>query len=316
MRVVWCFVFGGLLLAPAGAFAASPGEPVALLTEIRPGQGGVRVKHATETDWKAPLPLLSLRPGDQVRVTGNATAVLMLVGGQGTVTVGAANSPYTVQSAAEGGVRGKAPEVVATVTRILMGKKKDLAYTALATRSVKQPPVILSPRAGRLLAPPVLEWTGSDRARYAVRVFGPQGLMWEQVGLPQAPFPYPPNAPPLNPGPVYRWELETKDFPVQQGRFSILSVAEIAGIREALSALEPGTLPGYPKNTVALMRAGFLFEQELYTEARTELLAALRADPDEPSLHLMLGHVYERTGLPALAGEEFDEAQYLSSRTP
>jgi Tfp pilus assembly protein PilF len=64
------------------------------------------------------------------------------------------------------------------------------------------------------------------------------------------------------------------------------------------------------------MRAGFLFEQELYAEARRELLAALQADPDEPGLHVMLGHVYERTGLPALAAEEFDEAQYLSSRTP
>ena len=84
----------------------------------------------------------------------------------------------------------------------------------------------------------------------------------------------------------------------------------------ALSALEPRALPGYPKNTVALMRAGYLFEQDLYAEARQELLAALRTDPGEPSLHVMLGHVYERTGLPALAGEEFDEAQYLSSRTP
>ena len=316
MRVVWCFLFGGLVLAPGSGFAASPGDPIALLTEIRPGQGEVRVKLSTESEWKAPLPLLSLRQGDQVRVTRNAAAVLMFMGGQGTVTVAVANSPYTVQSATEGSAGGKTPEVVTTVTRILMGKKKDLAYTALATRSVKRPPVILSPRDGRLLAPPVLEWTGPDWTRYTVRLFGPQGLVWEQANLPQAPLPYPPNAPPLNPGLAYRWELDTKDFPVQQGRFSILSATELARIRETLSALEPGTLPGYPKNTVALMRAGFLFEQELYAEARTELLAALRADPDEPSLHLMLGHVYERTGLPALAGEEFDEAQYLSSRTP
>jgi hypothetical protein len=316
MRAVWCFVCGSLLLAPAGGFAASPGDPVTLLTEIRPGHGEVRVKLSTESEWKAPLPLLSLRQGDQVRVTRNATAVLMFMGGQGIVTVAASNSPYTVQSVAEGGVRGKTAEVVTTVTRILMGKKKDLAYTALATRSAKRPPVILSPRDGKLLGSPALEWTGSDRVRYGVRVFGPQGLIWEQANLPQAPLPYPPNAPLLNPGFVYRWELSTKDFPVQQGRFSILSATDIAGIRETLSALEPGTLPGYPKNTVALMRAGFLFEQELYTEARAELLAALQADPDEPSLHLMLGHVYERTGLPAMAGEEFDEAQYLSTRTP
>jgi hypothetical protein len=316
MGVVWCFILGGLLLAPTGGFAASPEDPVALLTEIRPGQGEVRVKLSMESEWKAPLPLLSLRQGDQVRVTRNATAVLMFVGGQGTLTVLAANSPYTVQGTAGGPAQGKTSDLVASVTRILMGKKKELAYTPLTTRSIKQPPVILSPRDGKLLGSPVLEWTGSDRARYAVRLFGPQGQVWEQANLPQAPLPYPPTAPSLNPGVVYRWELATKDFPIQQGRFSILSATEIAAIRGALSALEPGALAGYPKNTVALMRAGFLFEQELYAEARKELLAALRADPDEPSLHVMLGHVYERTGLPALAGEEFDEAQYLSSRTP
>jgi hypothetical protein len=316
MGVVWCFILGGLLLAPIGGFAASPEDPVALLTEIRPGQGEVRVKLSTESEWKAPLPLLSLRQGDQVRVTRNATAVLMFVGGQGTLTVAAANSPYAVQGPAGGLSPGKTSELVTSVTRILMGKKKELAYTPLTTRSIKQPPVILSPRDGKLLGPPVLEWTGSDRARYAVRLFSPQGLVWEQANLPQAPLPYPATAPSLNPGVLYRWEVETKDFPIQQGRFSILSETEIAGIRGALAALEPGALAGYPKNTVALMRAGFLFDQELYAEARKELLAALRADPDEPSLHVMLGHVYERTGLPALAAEEFDEAQYLSSRTP
>jgi len=316
MGVLWCVILGGLLLAPTSGFAASQGDPVAVLTEIRPGQGEVRVKLSIDADWKAPLPLLSLRSGDQIRVTQNATAVLMFVGGQGTLTVLAAHSPFTVQAAAGGGAQGKTPELLTNITRILMGKKKDLAYTPLTTRSIKQPPVILSPRDGKLLGVPILEWTGSDRARYAVRLFGPQGLVWEQPNLPQAPLPYPPNAPSLNPGVVYRWELETKDFPVQQGQFSVLPSTEIAGIRGALSALEPRALPGYPKNTVALMRAGYLFEQELYADARQELLAALRVDPGEPSLHVMLGHVYERTGLPALAGEEFDEAQYLSSRTP
>ncbi|RPI01963.1 MAG: hypothetical protein EHM71_15795, partial [Zetaproteobacteria bacterium] len=90
MNVVRYVFLGALLVAPAGGFAASPGDPVALLTEIRPGQGEVRVKQATDADWKAPLPLLSLRPGDQIRATRNATAVLMFVGGHGTLTVGAA----------------------------------------------------------------------------------------------------------------------------------------------------------------------------------------------------------------------------------
>lgn len=276
----------------------------------------MRVKPAGEAEWKVSMPLLSLRSGDQVRATRNATAVLMFTGGQGTLTVSAGNSPYTVQAPPAGATRGKTPELVANLSRILMGKRKELTYVPLAVRSVKQPPLLLSPRDGKLLGPPVLEWAGSDRSRYTVRLFGPQGLVWEQANLPRVPLPYPVSAPQLRPGMLYRWELETRDSPAQQGQFTILPPVEIAPIRQTLTALDPAGLPGYPKNTVTLMRAGFLFEQELYTEARNELQAAIAADPDEPSLHLMLGHVYERTGLTGLAAEEFDEAQFLVSRTP
>lgn len=304
------------ILAPADVLAASPGDPVAILTEIKSGQGEVRVKAAAEADWKAPLPLLSLRAGDQVRATGNATAVLMFTSGQGTVTVSAVNSPHTVQPPAAGGPSGKTQGLVANVSRILAGKKKELTYVPLAVRGVKQPPLLLSPREGKLLGLPVLEWAGSDRLRYTVRVLGPQGLLWEQSNVPRAPLPYPTTAPRLLPGVPHRWELETRDFALQGGRFTILQPEELARVRETLDALAPSVLSGFPKNTVVLMRAGFLFEEELYADARTELQAAIAADADEASLHLMLGHVYERTGLKELAAEEFDEAQFLSSRNP
>ncbi len=86
------------ILVATGSRAALAEEPIAVLTEIRVGQGEVRVKFAAEADWTAPLPLLSLRSGDQIRATQNAAAVLMFAGGQGTVTVSAANSPYKVQA--------------------------------------------------------------------------------------------------------------------------------------------------------------------------------------------------------------------------
>jgi hypothetical protein len=317
MGARWRIILGVLaVLAPAASLAAPAGDPIAVLTEIRIGQGEVRVKASAEADWKLPLPLLSLRPGDQVRATRNATAVLMFTGGQGTVTISAANSPFTVQPPAAGPAAGKSTDLVANLGRFLMGKKKDLSYVPLTTRSVKQPPLLLSPREGKLLGSPILEWGGSNRLRYTVRLFNPQGKVWEQDNLPRAPLPYPASAPPLAPGVPYRWELEARDFPVQQGLFTILPPAESASVRESLAALEPAALPGYPKNTVSLMRAGLLFEQELYAEARQELLGAIAADPDEPSLHLLLGHVYERTGLRELAAEEFDEADFLSTRTP
>ena len=59
-------------------------EPVAVFTEVRMGQGEVSVRRAGEVDWKAPQPLQSLRPGDQVRVVGDGQAVLVFTGGHGT----------------------------------------------------------------------------------------------------------------------------------------------------------------------------------------------------------------------------------------
>jgi len=63
-----------------------------------------------------------------------------------------------------------------------------------------------------------------------------------------------------------------------------------------------------------VMRAGYLADRRLYHEARDVLLRALRADPEEASLFVLLGNVYDRTGLPAQAGEAFEEAQWLATR--
>jgi hypothetical protein len=309
----WIILVAVAVMAPAVAFAGQAADPVAVLTEIKVGQGEVRVKLASEADWKAPLPLLSLRPGDQIRATQNAKAVLMFTGGQGTVTVAAANSPYTVQapSAPPG---GKTTDLVSSLGRMLSGKKKELAYVPLTTRSVKQPPLLISPRDGKLLGPPVLEWGGSDRLRYTARIRGPQGFLWEQRDLPRTPQPYPASAPALTPGVAYTWELEAKDFPLQRGQFTLVTPGEAAEIQSSLAALNG--LAGYPQSTLRLMRAGYLFDQALFADARKELLVALSQDPEEPNLHLLLGHVYERAGLKELAAEEFDEAEFLSSRNP
>jgi hypothetical protein len=300
------------ILVATGAVAAPAGEPVAVLTEIRAGQGEVRVKLAAETDWTAPLPLLSLRSGDQIRATRNAAAVLLFTGGQGTVTVSAANSPYTLQTPS---VTSSSPirDLVASLGQLLMGQKKELVQVPLATRRVEGRPLLLSPRDGTLLGAPTFEWAGSDWLPYTVRVSGPEGALWEQSNLPRTPLTYPASAPHLRPGVAYRWELEGRGFPVEQGRFTILPEAEAAAVRATLASLLSPALPGYPRNTVVLMRAVYLFERGLFTEARAELQAALAADPDEPSLHVMLGRVYERTGPPELALGEFDEAQFLSA---
>ena len=148
--------------------------------------------------------------------------------------------------------------------------------------------------------------------RYKVRVLGPQGLLWEQGELPRKPVTYPASAPALEPGVRYFWQLETAGQPAQQAEFQILPAGEATRVRESLDLLVPGSLPGYPPSSIALMRAGYALRDGLYADARRELVAALASDPDEPTLHFLLGQVYDAIGLSELAQREFIEARDLS----
>jgi hypothetical protein len=301
-----------LVLAAAPAWAQ---EPLAVLTEIQVKRGKVEVKTAAEPDWQVPKPLLSLKAGDQVRVSGEGRAVLAFTGGRGTQIVTQSNSPFTVQAQAGDGVSDRAKAIMGNVTNFLLGQQREKTYQSLSVRSVRaQPPVILAPRESRVLPGGVnFEWSGSDRLKYRVRLLSPEGaVVWEQAELDRKPLVYPASAPALRPGVRYTWELETKEHGVQRASFDVAQPADAARVKDALASLTPATAKGYPAATLSLMRAGLLFQETLYADARRELVTAIAADPEEATLHLLLGHVYDRIGLKGLAANEFDEAEALT----
>ena len=301
-----------LLLVTAQARAT---DPVAVVTEIQARSGKVEVKTAG-ADWQNPKPLLSLRAGDQVRAVGDGRTVLVFTGGRGTQVVTAANSPFTIQAQAAEGGSDRARTVLGNVTRFLIGQQRDKPYQSLSVRSVRaQPPLILAPRDTRVLPGPLtFEWAGSDRLKYRVRLLGPQGaVVWEQSGLERRAVAYPATAPALASATRYTWELATQEYAVQTASFEVAPAADAARVRDSLALLTPATARSYPPATLALMRAGLLFQETLYADARRELLTAIAATPEEPTLRLLLGHVYDRTGLTQLAATEFDEAEALSA---
>ena len=59
---------------------------------------------------------------------------------------------------------------------------------------------------------------------------------------------------------------------------------------------------------------GMLAREGLLHDARHVVMVALAKDPDEPSLHTLLGQIYEKSGLPEQAAESFDEAQFLLTK--
>jgi hypothetical protein len=316
MRAVRGVIVTGILTLVATVAWAQ--DPLAVLTEIQLKRGKVEVRPSAQAEWQTPRPLLSLRAGAQVRVTGEARAVLVFTGGRGTQLVTQANSPFTVAAGTTPATSDRAKAVLGNVTDFLLGQQREKTYQSLSVRSVRaQPPVILAPRETRVLPGAVaFEWAGSDRLKYQVRLLSPQAaVVWEQADVTR-PLAYPASAPELKPGTRYTWELSTREHGVQKASFEVASTADALRVNDALGVLTPASAGGYPPATLALMRAGLLFQETLYADARRELVAAIGAAPEEATLHLLLGHVYDRTGLRQLAASEFDEAEALAAPRP
>ncbi|HYB41080.1 MAG TPA: hypothetical protein VEL75_04880 [Candidatus Methylomirabilis sp.] len=321
VRGRWLVGMAVALIALGGAAGARPawaqgGETAGMITEVRVGHGKVEVKTAA-ADWRPAAPLGTLRPGDQVRAAGDATAVVLLVGGRGTVRVDASGSPYTVPGPqGDDGKIEKARTLLSASMGFLSTGPKEPPKALLTTRGPRrQPPEVLTPRNGPVLPDSlVFEWLGSQFSRYTVRLLDPSGIVLERKGVVGARFAYPADAPPLRSGVRYRFQVEALDQPLTESWFEILDPARAAAIRDDLARLEADLGPGVSPNSLAAVKGGALAAEGLYHDARLVVLAALARDPDEPSLHLLLGNLYLKTGLPQLGAESLDEAKFLMSR--
>ena len=302
-----------LALWPPGARGA---ETVGMITEMRNGGGRIEVRAAGGGAWRPAAPLQALRPGDAVRASASAWAVLVLSGGRGNVKVDAAGSPFMVPAPPPGGGKAqKALGLLESSFSYLSAGAKEPLQAVLSTRGAARPPVILSPRNGPVLPESLtFEWLGSRFSRYTIRLAGPAGAVVERAGVVGARFDYPPDAPSLSAGVRYTVQVVGVNHPPQEAWFEVADPTRAQAVRRDLAELGQALGPTASPNTVAALRAGFLAGNGLMHDARLVLIAALAKDPDEPTLHLLLANLYSRTGLPDLAAESYDEAQFLMGR--
>ena len=87
-----------------------------------------------------------------------------------------ANGAFTVPAAAAAGQGQRARALVEASLGFLAGTTRESSQAVLATRSATRPPIIVSPRNGRVLPEPLaFEWLGSRFSHYTVRLVGPAG---------------------------------------------------------------------------------------------------------------------------------------------
>jgi hypothetical protein len=293
------------VLTLAGGAGAS--EPIAYLTEIhrKAGTGEILVHRAVDGGWKPPQPLLALRAGDQIKVTGDAR-VVVLYHGAGTTAVSAQMSPFTVKPPATLD-KPAPPQVTAALLEFFLGKQAAPAFKGAVTRSAA--PTIVSPRYTRLFPGTlVFEWEGAAGQPCTVRVLGAQSVLWEQRNVVTGTVAYPASAPALQAGARYAWELHAAGHPPQRTEFEIMTEGDARRVRDALAAVEQTVPAGHAPGTVTVMRTAILSEDGLFADARRELEAAERRTPDDPTLPYVLAHVYEHIGLTAHAREALHRA--------
>jgi hypothetical protein len=314
MRVPVRLLSLGVLLALAAPTLAQTAETAAVITEIKPGRGHVEVK-PVGGDWRPARPLLALRAGDVVRTTENARAVIVLSGARGSVRVEGAGGSLTVPAPASAGRAQKAQALVEASLGFLAGTTTESSQAVLATRSAARPPVIVSPRNGPVLPDALaFEWLGSRFARYTVRVVGPSGTVIEKREVTGARWEYPPDAPALSPNVRYTVQVVGADHRPQEAWFEVVDQTRARAVAADLAGLERELGESVSPTSRAVLRAGLLAQEGLVHDARRVVVAALATDREEPTLHLLLGDLYVRTGLTDLAGESFEEAQFLLSR--
>jgi hypothetical protein len=310
-------VLPGLLWAPTVAGSAER-EVAGMITEIYVGRGQVEVRSADSERWRAATPLLTLKDGDAVSTTEDAWVVVVLTGGRGSARVDAAASPFTVPAPSGGRSRlHKGLRILeASFDFLVTTTPRDLTFGPLGTRSGMKPPVILTPCNGPVLPDSlVFEWRGSQSAAYWIRISGPDGLLFEHRNLIATRFQYPRNAPPLAAGVRYRFQLLPPLSPPQEAWFELVTPDRAQTIRDALHDLEEAFAPALSPATLAILRAGFLARNGLLHDARLSLLEELARQPDEPTLHVLLGSLYARQGLGEEAKDAFAETRFLMNGT-
>ncbi|HEX5131114.1 MAG TPA: hypothetical protein VFX92_01360 [Candidatus Krumholzibacteria bacterium] len=295
---------------PVHKALADADAPVAVLTSCR---GPVTVIRAGGKSTSATFGL-SLNNGDEVKTGEGAEAEIMFSAGN-WVAVGA-NSNMRIKGHPGGTTAApKEAESFEVVSNFLKLKSSEGTGSISGLRSADKAAALLpiAPVQTKVRGNnPTFQWKIDDpTAELSLTVYNESGVQWQSDISNATALTYPADAPALQPGVSYSWTLETTDPLVSPplrttaAFFEIIAPADVASLDTELSAIDakkPGPV------TYHLMRASLFFDRGLMADAISETEAAVAADPDNGSLHAIMGRLYAEAGRTTEAMQEMQKS--------
>jgi hypothetical protein len=284
--------------------ARADNAPVAVLTSCRGPVTVIRADGKTTTATFG----LSLNDGDEVKTGADAEAEIMFSAGN-WVAVGS-NSNMRIKgrpagTASEAGkvVEVKEAESFEVVSNFLKLRSSEGTGSISGLRSADKAAALVpvAPVQTKVRGTnPTFQWKIDDPStELRLTVYGESGVQWQSDISDATALTYPTDAPTLAPGVSYSWTLETTDPMVSPplrttaAFFEIAAPTDVATLDQELGAIEakkPGPV------TYHLMRASLFFDRGLMADAIGETEAAVAADPDNGSLHAIMGRLYAEAG--------------------
>jgi hypothetical protein len=253
----------------------------------------------------------ALQEGDEVKTGADAEAEIMFASGN-WVQVGA-NSSMKIKGQPGSKPKEQNFEVVQNFLK-LKSSEGTSSISGLRGGDKSSALVATSPCQTKVReARPTFRWTAEDpNLELTFVLYDESGVHWQTNVSSGASVAYPIDAPALAPGVSYSWTLETADPMVSPplrtpaAFFEVIAPADVKALDEDLASIDAKT-PG--PTTYHLLRASLYFDRGLVSDAITETQAAVATDPDNPSLHAILGRLYAETGQTQDAMEEMEKSR-------
>jgi hypothetical protein len=309
-------LFSLLVLTAVGvdrpiATSAQPDAPAAVLTSCR---GPVTIVRAGGESLAANFGL-SLGDGDEVKTGADAEAEIMFAAGN-WVTVGP-NSSMKIKGRPGGAAKpAKEAGSFEVVNNFLKLKTSEGSGSISGLRSGEKAAALVpvSPVQSKVRdTHPTFTWTANDPSvELRIAVYDNSGVQWQSDVSGATAFAYPTDAPTLKPGVSYSWTLESTDPLVSPplrttaAFFEILAPEDATALDTELAAIDQKK-PG--ATTYHVLRASVFFDRGLVADAIGETEKAVAADPDNNSLHAILGRLYAESGRTQDAMQQMQKAQ-------